>query len=81
MASMGLAAVPEAAKLIFHTAAKRNGNKVTGVVLSAGLAEKTAKVRVGGEEWNKKVRKVRYGLPPAMSLQLLLSHQAAWQID
>lgn len=32
---------------------------VTGVVVSAGLAAKTVKVRVGGEEWNKKVRKVK----------------------
>lgn len=32
---------------------------LTGVVVSAGLAPKTVKVRVGGEEWNKKVRKVK----------------------
>lgn len=59
MASAGLAAVSEAAKLMLHTAAKHNGRRVTGVVVSAGLASKTAKVRVGGEEWNKKVQKVR----------------------
>ncbi|PSR85504.1 hypothetical protein BD289DRAFT_348996, partial [Coniella lustricola] len=30
---------------------------VTGVVVSAGLSDKTVKVRVGGEEWNKKIKK------------------------
>lgn len=30
----------------------------TGVVVSAGLAANTVKVQVGGEVWNKKVRKV-----------------------
>ncbi|KAF3763735.1 nucleic acid-binding protein, partial [Cryphonectria parasitica EP155] len=28
-----------------------------GVVISAGLAAKTVKVQIGGEEWNKKVKK------------------------
>lgn len=58
MASMNLAVVPEAARSIFHVAARRNGNTLTGIVVSAGLAEKTVKVRVGGEVWNKKVQKV-----------------------
>ncbi|CAN8104995.1 unnamed protein product [Discula destructiva] len=57
MASMGLATIPEAARGLFHAATRRNGNTVTGVVVSAGLADKTVKVRVGGEEWNKKVQK------------------------
>lgn len=37
---------------------------LTGVVVSAGLAAKTVKVRVGGEEWNKKVRKVKRKCAP-----------------
>lgn len=80
MASVGLtaAAAPTATataaaalvKNMFQTT-RRNGNTVTGVVVSAGLAAKTAKVRVGGEEWNKKVQKVTFTtylptyLPPA----------------
>lgn len=62
MASTGLttAVVPDIAKAVWNSVVKRNGNRVTGVVISAGLAQKTVKVRVGGEEWNKKVQKVRH---------------------
>lgn len=66
MASTALASVPEAAKSFFAAASRRrNGNTATGVVVSAGLAQKTAKVRVGGDIWNQKVQKVlSRGLPP-----------------
>lgn len=66
MASMALReAVPEAAQSILRSAVRRNGNTTTGVVISAGLAEKTVKVRVGGEVWNKKVQKVTRERRPA----------------
>lgn len=59
MASAALASsVPQAVKNVFATTARRTGNTATGVVVSAGLAEKTAKVRIGGEIWNNKVKKV-----------------------
>ncbi|KAJ4387999.1 hypothetical protein N0V93_008602 [Gnomoniopsis smithogilvyi] len=57
MASAALASVPQAAKSVVAAAARRTGRTATGVVVSAGLAEKTAKVRVGGEIWNQKVKK------------------------
>ncbi len=42
-----------------------------GVVLSAGLADRTVKVRVGGQKWNKVVKKVRTPpLPPPPTLNL-----------
>lgn len=40
-------------------AARRVTHELHGVVVSAGLMEKTAKVRVGGQKWNKIVHKVR----------------------
>ncbi|KFY10898.1 hypothetical protein V492_04785 [Pseudogymnoascus sp. VKM F-4246] len=48
---------------------------INAVVLTAGLMEKTVKVRVGGQKWNKHVRKVRYPLHTAC-LELLLSGYA-----
>jgi len=38
-------------------AARRVTHELRGVVVSAGLMEKTAKVRVGGQKWNKIVHK------------------------
>lgn len=40
-------------------AARRVTNELHGVVVSAGLMQKTVKVRVGGQKWNKVVNKVR----------------------
>ena len=40
-------------------AALRVKHELRGVVVSAGLMEKTVKVRVGGAKWNKIVHKVR----------------------
>lgn len=39
-------------------AAQRTFRELHGVVVSAGLMQKTVKVRVGGQEWNKRVQKV-----------------------
>ena len=33
---------------------------INAIVLTAGLMEKTVKVRVGGQKWNKHVRKVNF---------------------
>ncbi|ROW15621.1 hypothetical protein VPNG_02014 [Cytospora leucostoma] len=38
-------------------AAGRFVKEMNGIVVSAGLAQKTAKVRVSKEEWNKKIKK------------------------
>jgi small subunit ribosomal protein S17 len=38
-------------------AARRVTHELHGVVVSAGLMEKTVKVRVGGQKWNKIVNK------------------------
>jgi small subunit ribosomal protein S17 len=38
-------------------AARRVTTELRGVVVSAGLMEKTVKVRVGGQKWNKTVNK------------------------
>ena len=42
--------VAKAARLVTH--------ELHGVVVSAGLMQKTVKVRVGGQKWNKIVNKV-----------------------
>ena len=47
-------------------AAGRFVKETNGIVVSAGLAQKTAKVRVAKEEWNKKIKKVH--LPPGALL-------------
>lgn len=39
-------------------AARRVTHELHGVVVSAGLMQKTVKVRVGGQKWNKIVNKV-----------------------
>lgn len=39
-------------------AARRVTHELHGVVVSAGLMDKTVKVRVGGQKWNKIVHKV-----------------------
>lgn len=39
-------------------AARRITHEIHGVVVSAGLMQKTVKVRVGGQKWNKTVKKV-----------------------
>ncbi|KAG6004779.1 hypothetical protein E4U21_000779 [Claviceps maximensis] len=38
-------------------AARRVSHELHGVVVSAGLMERTVKVRVGGQKWNKEVHK------------------------
>lgn len=45
--------------------------QTNAVVVSAGLMEKTVKVRVGVQKWNKHIGKVRL-LPPPFSSPLLL---------
>lgn len=47
----------QAAKTVF-----RRFRELHGVVISAGLMDKTVKVRVGGQKWNNWVKKVC--LPP-----------------
>lgn len=47
----------------FTAAAKRVTRELHGVVVSAGLMQKTVKVRVGGRKWNSQVQKV---LPPSI---------------
>jgi small subunit ribosomal protein S17 len=37
----------------------RKFRELHGVVVSAGLMDKTVKVRVGGQKWNNWVKKVR----------------------
>lgn len=39
-------------------AARRVTHELHGVVISAGLMQKSVKVRVGGQKWNKVVNKV-----------------------
>jgi len=39
-------------------AARRVTHELHGVVVSAGLMQKTVKVRVGSQKWNKTVNKV-----------------------
>ena len=39
-------------------AARRVTHELHGVVVSAGLMQRTVKVRVGGQKWNKVVNKV-----------------------
>jgi hypothetical protein len=41
---------------------------INAVVLTAGLMQKTVKVRIGGQKWNKHVRKVNF-----LSISLALS--------
>lgn len=43
-------------------AARRVAHELHGVVVSAGLMQKTVKVRVGGQKWNKVVNKVSLNL-------------------
>lgn len=42
----------------FTAAAKRVTRELHGVVVSAGLMQKTVKVRVGARKWNAQVQKV-----------------------
>lgn len=39
-------------------AARRVTHELHGIVVSAGLMQKTVKVRVGGQRWNKVINKV-----------------------
>lgn len=55
-------------------AARRVTHELHGVVVSAGLMDKTVKVRVGGQTWNKVVNKVcGYEIPNLFSLRLQLA--------
>ena len=47
----------------FTAAAKRVTRELHGVVVSAGLMQKTVKVRVGGRKWNSQVQKVVFPIP------------------
>lgn len=51
-------------------AARRVSHELHGVVVSAGLMDKTVKVRVGGQKWNKIVNKVRgrFNTPSLMQM-------------
>lgn len=40
-------------------AARRVQHELHGIVVSSGLMDKTVKVRVGSQKWNKVVNKVR----------------------
>lgn len=78
MASTALAAAAEAATTTGRSVAqimkkRPTGmpiSRKTGIVVSAGLAQNTVKVQVGGEEWNKKVKKVWLPWPPAISIHI-----------
>lgn len=52
-------------------AARRATHELRGVVVSAGLMQKTVKVRVGGQKWNNVVKKV--SLKP-MADQYMFGH-------
>jgi small subunit ribosomal protein S17 len=39
-------------------AARKSFRELHGVVLTAGLMQRTVKVRVGGQKWNGKIKKV-----------------------
>jgi hypothetical protein len=62
--------LPAMAQPVAQAAKKaiRTFRELHGVVISAGLMDKTVKVRVGGQKWNsflKKVRFIIYHLPPS----------------
>jgi small subunit ribosomal protein S17 len=40
------------------TAVRQTFRELHGIVVTAGLMQKTVKVRVGGQTWNKKLQKV-----------------------
>lgn len=52
-------------------AARRVTHELHGVVVSAGLMQKTVKVRVGGQKWNKVVNKVSFCFHPRASGSLV----------
>lgn len=52
----------------FVKAAKRVTHELQGIVVSSGLMDKTVKVRVGGQKWNKVVNKVSHQQRPATQL-------------
>lgn len=70
--------VPQAVKNVFANTARRTGNTATGIVISAGLAEKTAKVRIGGETWNNKVKKVQSAPSPHRAATTFLPTSKNW---
>ena len=54
----------------FTSAAKRVTRELHGVVVSAGLMQKTVKVRVGGRKWNSQVQKVWWFYTPRQASSL-----------
>lgn len=56
-------AVSAAAKTVTRTPSGGISREFSGIVVSAGLAQNTVKVKVAKEEWNKKVKKVSDCLP------------------
>lgn len=51
-------------------AAKRVAHELHGVVVSAGLMQKTVKVRVGGQKYSPKLQKVLFNNFPLASARL-----------
>lgn len=49
-----------------------------GIVVSAGLMDKTVKVQLGGQRWEKRIKKVRATGPP-LSLPPL-SRTTVWRL-
>lgn len=47
-------------------AARLVKRELHGVVVSSGLMDKTVKVRVGGQKWNKTVHKVGFPVSPGV---------------
>jgi hypothetical protein len=47
--------------------AYRTFRELHGVVVSAGMMDKTVKVRVGGQKWNSFLKKVGLSLSPSSS--------------
>jgi small subunit ribosomal protein S17 len=50
------------------SAVRKSFRELHGVVVTAGLMQRTVKVRVGGQRWNGKLKKV----PCPISQQLLM---------
>jgi hypothetical protein len=64
--------VAKAARLVTH--------ELHGVVVSAGLMQKTVKVRVGGQKWNKVVNKVSLYLFSSQLPTVDLSIDMLWKM-
>jgi hypothetical protein len=54
--------------------AYRTFRELHGVVVSAGMMDKTVKVRVGGQKWNSFLKKVGLSLSPSPNHPLPFLH-------